>query len=63
MLDLKPPIETILDRLKHQFRKTKSTDRLQHNFFQLAQEKSEGIQQYTGRLENQYKKLKAAFPN
>ena len=57
------PIEIILDRLEHQFRKSKSTDHLQHNFFQLAQEKSEGIQQYTGRLENQYKRLKAAFPH
>ena len=32
-------------------------------FFQLAQERSEGVQQYAGRLENQYKRLKAAFPD
>ena len=57
------PIETILDRLEHQFRKSKSTDLLQHDFFQLAQEKSEGVQQYAGRLDNQYKRLKAAFPD
>ena len=29
----------------------------------MAQEKSEGVQQYAGRLENQYKRLKAAFPH
>ena len=40
------PISTILDRLEHRFRKSKSTDRLQHDFFQLAQEKGEGVQQY-----------------
>ena len=57
------PIESILSRLEHRFRKAKSTDRLQHDFFQLGQEKSEGVQQYAGRLENQYKKLKAAFPD
>ena len=33
------------------------------SFFQLAQEKSEGVQQYAGHLENHYKKLKAAFPD
>ena len=57
------PIGTILDRSEHWFRKSKSTDRLQHDFFQLAQEKSEGVQQYAGRLENQYKRLKATFPD
>ena len=57
------PIETILDRLEHRFQKSKSTDQLQHDFFQLAQERSEGVQQYAGRLENQYKRLKAAFPD
>ena len=57
------PIESILSRLEHRFRKAKSTDRLQHDFFQLGQEKSEGVQQYARRLENQYKKLKAAFPD
>ena len=46
------PIESILSRLEHRFRKAKSTDRLQHDFFQLGQEKSEGVQQYAGRLEN-----------
>ena len=30
-------------------------------FFQLAQEELEGVQQHAGRLENQYKSLKAAF--
>ena len=30
------PIETILDRLEHRFRKSKSIDRLQHDFFQLG---------------------------
>ena len=29
----------------------------------MGQEKSEGVQQYAGRLENHYKKLKAAFPD
>ena len=36
------PISTILDRLEHRFRKSKWTDRLQHDFFQLAQEKRGG---------------------
>ena len=57
------PLESILSRLENRFRKSKSTDRLQHEFFQLGQEKSEGVQQYAGRLENQYKKLRAAFPD
>ena len=57
------PLETILNRLEQRLCKTKSTDRLQHDFFELGQEKSEGVQQYAGRLENQYKKLKAAFPD
>ena len=57
------PLESILSRLENRFQKSKSTDRLQHEFFQLGQEKSEGVQQYAGRLENQYKKLRAAFPD
>ena len=57
------PIESILSRLEHRFRKAKSTDWLQHDFFQLGQEKSDGVQQYAGRLENQYEKMKAAFPD
>ena len=57
------PLEAILSRLEGRFRKTRSTDRLQYEFFQLGQEKGEGVQQYAGRLENQYKKLKAAFPD
>ena len=56
------PLGMILERLEHRFRKTRSTDRLQYEFFQLSQEKSEGVQQYAGRLENHYKKLKAVFP-
>ena len=28
----------------------------------MGQDKGEGVQQYAGRLENQYKKLKVAFP-
>ena len=56
------PLETILTRLEGRFHKTRSTDRLQYEFFQLGQEKGEGVQQYAGRLENQYKKLKLAFP-
>ena len=56
------PLGTILERLEHRFRKTRSTDRLQYEFFQLGQERTEGVQQYAGRLENHYKKLKAVFP-
>ena len=56
------PLETILTRLEGRFHKTRSTDGLQYKFFQLGQDKGEGVQQYPGRLENQYKKLKAAFP-
>ena len=56
------PLGTILERLEHRFRKTRSTDRLQYEFFQLGQDRSEGVQQYAGRLENHYKKLKAVFP-
>ena len=57
------PLDTILKRLEERFRKTRSTDRLQYEFFQLGQEKSEGVQQYVGQLENHYKKLKATFPD
>ena len=56
------PLETILTRLEGRFHKTRSTDMLQYEFFQLGQDKGEGVQQYAGRLENQYKKLKVAFP-
>ena len=57
------PLETILTKLEERFKKARSTDRLQYEFFQLSQEKGEGVQQYAGRLENQYKKLKLAFPH
>ena len=56
------PLGIILERLEHRFRKTRSTDRLKYEFFQLGQERPEGVQQYTGRSENHYKKLKAVFP-
>ena len=56
------PLETILEKLEERFRKARSTDRLQYEFFQLGQDKGEGVQQYAGRLENQYKKLKLTFP-
>jgi len=56
------PLDEILERLESRFRKTKSTDRLQSDFFQMTQEKGEGVQQFAGRLENQFKKLKAVFP-
>ena len=51
-----------MTKLEGRFHKTRSTDRLQYEFFQLGQEKGEGVQQYARRLENQYKKLKIAFP-
>ena len=57
------PLETILTKLEERFKKARSTDRLQYEFFQLGQDKGEGVQQYAGRLENQYKKLKLAFPH
>ena len=57
------PLETLLTKLEERFKKARSTDRLQYEFFQLSQDKGEGVQQYAGRLENQYKKLKLAFPH
>ena len=57
------PLETLLTKLEERFKKARSTDRLQYEFFQLSQDKGEGVQQYAGRLENQYKQLKLAFPH
>ena len=57
------PLDTILDKLEERFQKARSTDRLQYEFFQLGQDKGEGVQQYAGWLENQYKKLKLASQN
>ena len=36
---------------------------MQQDFYQLAQDKTEKVRQFTGRLEQKYKYLKEKFPN
>ena len=38
-------------------------DRLQGEFFQIQQEKGEGVQQFMGRLEKKFKHIRDSFPN
>ena len=53
----------ILEKVEKHFGKQLSGDRLQQEFYQLSQEKSEKIHQFTGHLEQKYKYLKEKFPD
>ena len=53
----------ILKKVEKRFGKQLSGDRLQQEFYQLSQEKSEKIRHFAGRLEQKYKYLKEEFPD
>ena len=54
-------LETILKAVEKQFRKKLMGDKLQQDFYQLAQERGEKVKTFTGRLEQLYCKLQDKF--
>ena len=54
-------LDDILEKVEKWFGKQISGDRLQQEFYQLAQDKNEKVRQFVGRLEQQYKYLKDKF--
>ena len=52
-----------LDDILKKVEKELSGDHLQQEFYQLAQDKTEKVRQFAGRLEQKYKYLKEKFPN
>ena len=56
-------LSDILEKVEKRFGKQLSGDRLQQEFYQLSQEKSEKIRQFAGRLEQKFKYLKEKFPD
>ena len=56
-------LDDILEKVEKWFGKKLSGDHLQQEFYQLAQDKTEKVRQFTGRLEQKYKYLKEKFPN
>ena len=55
-------IEEILKRLAERFSKVESIDRIQQEFYQLTQEKSEKVMQFAGRLERKFHQLREKVP-
>ena len=56
------PLSIILEAIDKRFGKKSSVDRLQQEFFQLQQDKSERIQHFASQLERAFKKLQEVFP-
>ena len=56
-------LDDILKKVEKWFGKQLSGDHLQQEFYQLAQDKTEKVRQFAGRLEQKYKYLKEKFPN
>ena len=54
-------LDDILEKVEKQFGKQLSSDHLQQQFYQLAQDKNEKVRQFAGRLEQKYKYLKEKF--
>ena len=57
------PLQEILSRLERRYGKGRMKDRLQGEFFQIQQEKGEGVQQFAGRLEKKFNHLRDSFPD
>ena len=57
------PLQEILSRLERRYGKGRMKDRLQGEFFQIQQDKGEGVQQFAGRLEKKFKHLRDSFPD
>ena len=51
-------LDDILEKVEKWFGKQLSGDRLQQEFYQLAQDKTEKVRQFAGRPEQKYKYLK-----
>ena len=56
-------LDDILEKVEKWFGKQLSGDHLQQEFYQLAQDKTEKVRQFAGRLEQKYKYLKEKFPD
>ena len=56
-------LDDILEKVEKWFGKQLSGDHLQQEFYQLAQDKTEKVRQFAGRLEQKYKYLKEKSPN
>ena len=59
----KASVNDILAGMEKRFGKKSTGDKLQSEFYQLQQEKGERIQQFAGRLEKAFKKLRDVFPD
>ena len=55
-------LDVIIRALERWYGKGQTTDRIQQEFYQLSQERSETIQQFAGRIELKYKKLVELYP-
>ena len=55
-------LDVIIRALERRYGKGQTTDRIQQEFYQLSQERSETIQQFAGRIELKYKKLVELYP-
>ena len=55
-------LSVMIAALDKRYGKGQITDRIQQEFYQLAQERGKTIQQFTGRIELKYKKLIALYP-
>ena len=55
-------LDVIIRALERRYGKGQTTDRIQQEFYQLAQERGETIQQFAGRIELKYKKLVELYP-
>ena len=58
--DKKLPV--LIEALETRYGKGQTTDKLQQEFYQLAQERNEQIQSFAGRLEFKYKRLINLYP-
>ena len=52
----------IIYRVEERFGKTPTADKLQQEFYLLAQERIEKIQQFASHMEQKYRKLQMKFP-
>ena len=53
----------LIEALEEKYGKGETTDRIQQEFYQLTQDRTEQIQQLAGRLEFRYKKLAVSYPD
>ena len=55
-------VETLLDKVEDRFGEKWTVDGFQQDFYKITQDKNEKVQQFAGRLEAQFKKLREKVP-